>query len=154
VYFTSVPTFMGGTINFQVQNADTTQPIDWTNLESAIQLPHTPSAAYPAIFANLTANVGSTVASYQAALDADATYLSQLGEYTGDVSRLLAFELNKAAGVFAAQTLTTVTDVNFPAPGLPLTFVRSFQQGLDGRSTMGPLGLGWTDNWQISASTV
>src|SRR5262249_47979130 len=34
----------------------------------------------------------------------------------------------------------------------PLDFVRQFNASISGRDTMGPLGLGWTDNWQISAS--
>ena len=57
------------------------------------------------------------------------------------------------AGIFTSPTLTSIVDANFPAPGLPLTFVRQFQQSLIGRFTVGPFGRGWTDNWQISAST-
>ena len=52
--------------------------------------------AWGAIFANFTAQVGSTWGSYNAALAADATYLSQLGKQEYRVSDLQAFELMKA----------------------------------------------------------
>jgi RHS repeat-associated protein len=141
----------GQDIHFSTSIADDSAPMNWAPLKASLKMDHIPSDAWDAIYANFTANVGATVGSYHAALAADATYLSQLGEPTPDVSRLLSFEFNKAAGTFTAQTLATVVDASFPAPGLPLAFVRQFQQSLSGRFTIGPFGRGWTDNWQISA---
>jgi YD repeat-containing protein len=140
------------TINFQLYQAEDSQPMDWASAKSSLQ-GNIPTDAWNAIWSNFLANVGSTVGSYHTVLANDATYLGQLGEYGNDVNTLLDFELDKAADDFITPTLTTVTDVSFPAPGLPLTFVRTFQQPIDRRSTPGPLGLGWTDNWQISLST-
>jgi len=37
-----------------------------------------------------------------------------------------------------------------PAPGLPLTFSRSFGEPISQRYTLGPLGRGWSHNWQYS----
>jgi YD repeat-containing protein len=139
-------------INFQLYQADDSQPMDWASAKSSLQ-GNIPTGAWNAIWSNFVASVGSTVGSYHNVLANDATYLGQLGEYGNDVNALLDFELGKAADDYITPTLTTVTDVSFPAPGLPLTFVRTFQQPLDRRSTPGPLGLGWTDNWQISLST-
>ena len=60
------------------------------------------------------ASVGSTTGQYVAALDADATYLSQLGESTGDVSRLLGFEILKADAFYTTATLATDDAVSTP----------------------------------------
>ena len=113
-----------------------------------------PANAWNAVFANFTTNVGSTTDSYQAALDADATYLAQLGEPTNDVAQLVAYEINKAADSFSTTTLGDNVDASLPTPGsLSLTFERWFQPGIADRYQMGTLGLGWTDNWAITAST-
>jgi YD repeat-containing protein len=141
-----------GEINFTTQIADDTQAMNWANYKSSLQPVTIPNAVWDVIYANFTGNVGDTIGSYHSVLANDATYLSQLGEYTPDVNRLLEFELNKAAAIYTAQTLTTVIDVTYPEPGLNLTFVRQFQQSIGGRFTMGSFGLGWTDNWHISAS--
>jgi RHS repeat-associated protein len=71
-------------------------PFDWSSVESDLQPSDVPSDAWAAIYQNFTAQVGTTLGQYQQVLDNDATYLSTLGEYTYDVSRLLSFELQKA----------------------------------------------------------
>ena len=144
---------VGQYIDFDVQLADDSQPMDWASQESALQLPTIPDAAWPAVFANLVANMGPTVATYHAALAADATYLGEIGEPTSDVPSLIAFELEKANAAFTTQTLDTVTDDSLPAPGMALTFQRSFQASIAGRYTEGLFGYGWTTNWDISATT-
>jgi YD repeat-containing protein len=144
---------VGQNINFDVQIADDSKSIDWATQESALQLPTIPDAAWPAVFANFVANVGNTVASYHVALEADATYLSELGEPTYNVLQLVSFEIEKANASFIAQTLATVTAESLPAPGVSLSFVQSFQQSIAGRYTAGILGNGWTTNWDISALT-
>ena len=96
---------------------------------------------------------GSTTASYLAYLDSEATYLSQLGEYTDDVQRLFGFAINTANDALTTGSIDSVTDASFPVPGaIPLVFDRQFNASISGRDTMGPFGFGWTDNWQISAS--
>ena len=128
--------------------------MNWSSLESSLQ-PSYMSATAPgaAVFANLTASFGSTTETYLAALDNEATYLSQLGEYTDDVQRLFGFAINTANDALTTGSLDSVTDASFPVPGaIPLDFVRQFNSSISGRDTMGPFGYGWTDNWQISAS--
>jgi RHS repeat-associated protein len=140
----------GQDIHFSTQIADDTQPMKWASLKSSLRPNNVPADAWDAIYGNFTSNVGTTVGTYHAALAADASYLSKLGETTPDVARLLSFEINKAAGVFTSQTLTTIVDASFPAPGSPLTFTRQFQQSLIGRYTVGHFGRGWTDDWQYA----
>jgi RHS repeat-associated protein len=144
----------GAEIDFslQVLTGDST-PMDWSSLESSLQPSYIPNAAWPAVFANLTAEFGSTTASYLGYLDNEATYLSQLGEYTDDVQRLFAFAINTANDALTNGSLDSVTDASFPVPGaIPLDFVRQYSASISGRDTTGPFGLGWTDNWQIIAS--
>ncbi len=144
----------GGLIQFNLAEVpEDSTPIDWSSQESALQPSNIPDSAWGAVFANFVASVGSTTGQYVAALDADATYLSQLGESTGDVSRLLGFEILKADAFYTTATLATVTDASYPTPGaVPLDFVRQFNASIGGRDQSGPLGDGWTDNWQISVA--
>ena len=144
----------GGLIQFNLAEVpEDSTPIDWSSQESALQPSNIPASAWGAVFANFVASVGSTTGQYVAALDADATYLSQLGESTDDVSRLLGFEILKADAFYTTATLATVTDASYPTPGaIPLDFVRQFNASIGGRDQSGPLGDGWTDNWQISAA--
>ncbi len=127
--------------------------INWPSQQSSLRPSNIPASAWGAVFANFESSVGSTTGQYVATLDADATYLSQLGESTADVSRLVGFEILKADAFFSAATLASVTDASYPTPGaIPLDFVRQFDQSIGGRDQSGPLGDGWTDNWQISAA--
>ncbi len=144
----------GASIQFSLQilTGDSTA-MNWSSLESSLQPSYIPNAAWSAVFANLIAELGSTTESYLSYLDNEATYLSQLGEYTDDVQRLFGFAINTANDALTTGAIDSVTDASFPVPGaIPLDFVRQFNASISGRDTMGPFGYGWTDNWQISAS--
>jgi YD repeat-containing protein len=144
----------GAKIDFslQVTTGDST-PMNWSSLEASLQPSYIPAAAWPAVFTNLTAELGPTTASYLGYLDSEATYLSRLGEYTDDVQRLFAFATNTANDALTIGSINSITDASFPIPGaIPLDFVRQFDSSISARDTMGPFGLGWTDNWQISAA--
>jgi RHS repeat-associated protein len=152
--YESTTTVQGAGIDFslQVLTGDSTS-MDWSSLESSLQPSYIPDSAWPAVFANLTAEFGLTTASYLNYLDTEANYLSQLGEYTDDVQRLFGFAINTANDALTTGSLDSVTDASYPVPGaIPLDFVRQFNASISGRDTMGPFGLGWTDNWQITAS--
>ena len=162
----TVPVYYGGwlhsqwdfsrpPITFVVEQLDTssTDPIDWPSLKDGLRPGYISADAWNAVFANFVANVGDTVASYQAALDADATYLGQIGEPTSDVARLAAYEVNKANDAFSGRSLNNVVDASLPTPGLALTFQRQFLQSISGRYQMGTLGRGWVSNWNVSAFT-
>ena len=134
----------GASINFslQVVTGDST-PMNWSSLESSLQPSYMSATAWSAVFANLTTSFGSTTETYLAALDNEATYLSQLGEYTDDVQRLFGFAINTANNALTTGSLDSVTDASFPVPGaIPLEFDRQFNSSISGRDTMGPFGYG------------
>jgi RHS repeat-associated protein/uncharacterized repeat protein (TIGR01451 family) len=84
-------------VNFNLYNVpDPMAPINWSSVSGSMQPSWAPSDAWAAIFGNFTAAVGSTWGSYNTALAADATYLSQLGKQEYRVSQLQMFELTKA----------------------------------------------------------
>ncbi len=142
------------TIQFQLNYADDSKPMDWASQEQALQIPTIPNAAWPIVFSNFTAAMGSTVASYHDVLSADATYLANLGEPTNDVLQLVEFEIEKANAAYTAQTLATVTADTLPAPGMDLSFSQSYLASISGRYYQGILGAqGWTTNWDITAKT-
>jgi RHS repeat-associated protein len=100
-------------------------PFDWSTVKSDLQPPTVPNDAWAAIYQNFTAAVGNTLGQYQQVLDKDATYLSQLGVYTVDVSQLLSFELQKADDFGA----------------------------IDQRYFLGAFGRGWPDPTDVKAVT-
>ena len=145
----------GSQINFNVQIPNDSDTMDWASQQSALQIPTIPDAAWPIAYANFTAAMGVTVGSYHAILAADATYLSQIGEQTYDVLRLVEFEIEKANASYTAQTLEGVTADDLPAPGMDLTFQQSYLDSISGRYYQGLLGAqGWTTNWDIKATTI
>ena len=89
---------VGQNINFNVGIIADSQPIDWASQQAVLQPPTISNAAWSPIFTNFVANVGSTGASYHAALAADATYLGQLGDRVMDIGQLFGFEIEKANG--------------------------------------------------------
>jgi RHS repeat-associated protein len=86
----------GSQISFERGLGATDQPIDWASDKDNLQPPSVSSDAWDAIWTNFLAQVGTTAGDLQAALDKDADYLSQFGEYDYDVTPLISFELQKA----------------------------------------------------------
>ncbi len=152
VDFTSTTKVANDSIHFTLSQLAPAQTLDWAANEAGMRPSYIPAAAWNVVFANFTADLGSTTDSYQVALDADATYLAQFGPPTNDVARLIAFEINKADAAFGTAPLDDSVDISVPTPGLDLSFARSFQPTISGRDQPGLAGLGWTSNWDISAS--
>ncbi len=93
---------------------------------------------------------------YVKLLDNEASYLGQLGEDVTDVSQLWDFAVQQAGAALSpvGPTLASATDDSVVTPGnLSLSFSRVFAESIDGRNTMGPLGLGWSTPWQTTATT-
>src|SRR3989304_2514176 len=105
--------------------------------------------AWEALFANLTAQLGSTWGSYVTRLDADVAYLHGLNQDVADVPGLLAFEIAQASALSPHRTLAGAVDAYSPAPGMPLVFTRVYGQTIDSRYKLGPLGRGWSHNWDV-----
>ena len=83
-------------INFSAGVVAENAPIDWNSIKNDVRPDSVPADAWDAIWNNFTGSVGNTAGQYQAVLADNATHLSQLGDYSNDVSRLLAFELEQA----------------------------------------------------------
>jgi RHS repeat-associated protein len=144
-----------GLINFNVQQVNPTDVIDWAAIKT--QLYTNPSygsinsQARDAIWTNFTQSVGNTYGSLQTALDLDANYLSQVGGSV-DISQLLQYELVKASNSVGNTTIASANDAFVAAPGLALTFNRTFSNSLVGKDQVGAVGMGWSHEWDIHFS--
>ncbi len=128
-------------------------PINWSSFEAAADPNYIPSGGWNAIWSNFTAAAGSTVGQYQAYLDSLATYYSEIGTPTSDVNTLYGFAIELADASLPVTAAIASIDASVATPGKQLDFVRVYQQGIAEHYQMGPLGRGWVDDWQISATT-
>ena len=144
---------LGSQISFALGVSDSNQAINWAGVKASFRPPYVATDAWDATWNNFVGSFGSTAGQLETVLDRDATYLSQLGEYVYDVSTLTGFEIEKANDFLPVPTLASKVDAASQAPGPALTFSRQFLQPLPGRYQLGRLGRGWTDNWDISATT-
>ncbi|HUU84812.1 MAG TPA: RHS repeat-associated core domain-containing protein, partial [Phycisphaerae bacterium] len=148
------PTVSSGSVDFSLGMMPVSdETFDWSAVKNDMRPESIAGDAWDAIWANFTAAVGNTLDDYQAVLSDNANYLSQLGEYVYDVGRLLAFEFAQAADSLHFRTLASSVDVYWTAPGLNLTLTRVFAQPISGRFALGPLGRGWSHNWQFTVET-
>ncbi len=132
---------------FQTANPTT---VDWASLQSGMEPAGVPADAWNAIFTAFTNQAGPTWGSYVTMLDNNASYLGRLGIEVADVGKLLAFQFLQGDGLGPFQTLASSVDAAVPAPGLPLTFNRIYRERITQRYALGPLGRGWSHNWQYS----
>ncbi|MDB5337904.1 MAG: repeat-associated core domain protein, partial [Planctomycetaceae bacterium] len=77
--------------------------LDWSLFKDDFRPPAIPTDGWDTIYANFTSKIGTTSGEQAAVLAADATYLSQFGDYINDPARLRAFEFQKA-DAFGALT--------------------------------------------------
>jgi RHS repeat-associated protein len=128
-------------------------PADWSSLGSSLQPPGISGTAWSAIYAGLSAQLGNTWGGYVKMLDDEANYLGQLGEDVTDVNSLWAMAVTQADGLSPATELDSSIDLSVTVPGtVSLEFDRLYQPAISSRDATGPLGFGWTDNWQYSLS--
>ena len=136
--------------NLGVVHAWDPTPVDWTSLEASMRPANIATDAWAAIWTAFTAEVGSTWGDYVIMLDYNASYLGRLGVNVSDISKLLAFQFMQADGLTPLRSLASSVDASVTTPGLPLTFSRSFGEPISQRYALGPLGRGWSHNWQYS----
>ncbi|NVN93010.1 MAG: hypothetical protein HXX11_20780, partial [Desulfuromonadales bacterium] len=96
ITFDMKPTIIFGSIDFNLDIDKPTEPIPWNLLENSSKPSFVSVDAWDALFTNMKTSIGSTMGQFNAALAADATYLSSIGKYESKVSNLLTFELIKA----------------------------------------------------------
>lgn len=133
--------------NLEVLRADDTA-IDWNELETKLRPTNVDPALWAAVFANFRASVGNTWADYLSVLDGQANLLSRSGSPTFDHGQLLTAAIARATGSHLRQTLEASLDTYAPSPGLPMVFSRVALSGLEPRFAIGPLGRGWSHNFE------
>ena len=141
------------TIIFSVGVLDNTntQTIDWNSLKDSLRPASLSQAAWNAIYPNLTAQLGSTWGDYVQKLDADAQYLAGIGENVTDISQLFGFEVQQASGYSPLASLASATDAQVAAPGLSLSFARTFAPAHStGTSSAASAGAGPTPGTRTS----
>ena len=141
-------------VNIKLEElAPTDDQVAWDSLKAEFQPSYVNAGAWDAVWSQFIIGVGSTMTEFLTTMTDNATRLSQLGEYTADIGVLFQFELLQASNVLPQAILETAVDAAAPTPGLTLGFGRFYDQSLAGRNTLGPLGFGWTPQWEIQAVT-
>ena len=145
------PNLPGGEIHCEMEVMTAPpDPIDWVQLETEVRPQQMADDAWAAILANLRAQLGTTWEDYSRALAADAMYLAAHGSRVHDINQLFQFEYLRArAAMHPRVTLASSLDVAISAPGLAITFQRELSQLIDQRFRLGPLGRGWSHNYEI-----
>ncbi|MHC4404022.1 MAG: RHS repeat-associated core domain-containing protein [Planctomycetota bacterium] len=131
--------------------ADDTTPIDWAGIKDELRPGWMPSDGWDAIVENLAdpSFIGDTWGDYVTMLADNVDYLHSVGQEVTDIGSLRNFEIMQAAARFTGGVLADTVDAYSPAPGMPLVFSRSFGECVAKRYALGPLGQGWTHNWDI-----
>ncbi|QJB44053.1 putative Ig domain-containing protein [Dolichospermum flos-aquae] len=143
-----------GLISFAVEQVQPNEVINWASIKAESRPDYyTSSEAWDATWSNLTDALGTTTGQFQTVMAENANYLSQLGQETNDISRLFAFEWQQAGNNLNNVSLISTTDVVDAAPGLSLTFNRTFYQSIAERYNLGGLGRGWASQWDLRATT-
>jgi RHS repeat-associated protein len=127
-----------------------TDPINWPALKDSLRPASLSPGAWNAVYPNLTPQLGSTWGAYVQRLDDDVQYLAGLGETVTDIGQLYTFEVEQANGFSPISSLAGATDASLAAPGLPLSFARSFPPSIIDRNRLGRFGWGWADTWDTS----
>ena len=130
-----------------------TTTIDWVGMQNQLRPSWISAEAWPAVYANLQTQIGSTWGDYIRMLSDNATYLGRHGEHVTDVSALYNFEMQQALGYSPVGTLESAVDAAVVTPGLGLSFGRYYAVNLAQRSAVGPFGRGWIAPWQWNLTT-
>ncbi|MFH0726523.1 MAG: RHS repeat-associated core domain-containing protein [Pseudomonadota bacterium] len=138
--------------DLSVLTADNAATIDWEALKDFMRPPGISAEAWESVFNNLAAQTGDTWGDYVRMLNHNAQYLSKLGQTVTDIRDLLSFEIMQAIGLNLSGMLSSSVDAQVEAPGVSLSFTRSFGTDIPSRFEMGRLGRGWSDNWSLSLS--
>ena len=124
-------TATSGSVNFQVNQVNGSQAVNWTAFASQTQPTGVDATTWAAVVNNLSATIGTAWGDYITALDNDATRLALRGQATNDASALLAFEVSKAEGEPVGVVTGQVVDA---ATGQPLANVVVNDAGIDNGS--------------------
>ena len=130
---------------------DDTQAINWSSIKDSLRPDGISADAWTPIFSNATSSL-PTWGAYIGMLDDNASYLGRLGQRVVDVSELWNYELMQSNAFGFLDPIAVATDDVVESPGIPLSFSRTFDPSITGRTHLGRLGRGWSDNWDYSLS--
>lgn len=133
-----------------VLTATNAAPVDWDLIKPNMRPADLTDAQWDALWYNFTQQAGATWGEYVGMLNGNARYLGKLGLNVQDLRDLLAFEYAQADGLNIMRRVAAATDAYAPTPGLGLVFGRVFPQSLIQRHAAGPLGYGWSHNWEFT----
>ena len=137
-----------------VLDTENDTPVDWAALKDGMRPDYVAEDAWDVVWNNFTALAGSTWGDYVAMLGRNASYLHRHGQQKiEEITALQAFTFRQAEGFSPAAELAGGVDAVAQAPGLPIVFERSYLQQISRRFALGPLGRGWTHNWQFALRT-
>ncbi|HNQ24642.1 MAG TPA: RHS repeat-associated core domain-containing protein [Phycisphaerae bacterium] len=136
------------TVGVLYANNDT--PVDWAAMKAEMRPSYVREDAWDVVWSNFTDQVGGTWGDYVAMLDRNALYLDAQGQRVEDITRLLALAFRQADALCPLPVLADGTDAVVQAPGMPIVFRRMYAQPISRRFELGPLGHGWTHNWQYT----
>ncbi|MCE5264363.1 MAG: right-handed parallel beta-helix repeat-containing protein [Deltaproteobacteria bacterium] len=136
-----------------VLDAEDATLVDWTALKSGMRPAYLSEDAWDVVWNNFTALSGRTWGDYVAMLSRNASYLHRHGQRIEEISALQAFSFRQAEGFSPAAALAGGVDAVIQAPGMPIVFERGYLHQISRRFTLGPLGRGWTHNWQFALRT-
>ncbi len=139
--------------NVGVLDANNTTPVAWADMKNGMRPAYVNQEAWDVVWHNFTSLVGPTWGDYVAMLSRNALYLYRQGQRVDDIEPLLSMAFRQADGLSPLSTLATGIDAVIEAPGLPITFERSYGQPISRRFELGALGRGWTHNWQYKLTT-
>ena len=129
--------------------------VDWNALESSSIPPGVPADGWHAVWQNLAANVGPLWADYVLAMGDNMNHLAGIDQLSNEPGDLFNFEVLQASGALnPVRNLSSAVDASVPSPGFPLVFRRVFAQPILSRYRLGPMGRGWSHNWDISVSVL
>jgi len=124
-------------------------PVDWNELKDGLRPAHISEEAWAFVWGNFAALAGNTWGEYVAMLGRNARYLHRLDQRVENVKELMSFSLRMSEGFSPLDALTEEPDISVIAQGWSIDFERLFPMTLSRRFETGPLGRGWTHNWQI-----
>lgn len=111
-----------------------------------------PADAWAAIWANLAEQIGPDWGDYVVAMADNLNFLHTVGQGDAGIADLWNFEVAQAsAALNPVRYLAGAVDASVPSTGLPLTFSRVYGLAITSRYELGPLGRGWSHNWDIRA---
>ena len=122
----------------------TTQTINWKQVLDSIQPAGFDSTDYALFEQRFIAEVGTTDASYSAAIASTIAALDASGTPSATYSDAVGVLIQQAGGGFGAQQLAQVTDPTASSAGLNALLTPSYNSDLTSRNNSGVFGDGWS----------